>query len=409
MATAGQGTALTDRSMRSEQEAALRRRAQDWGTTQTRDGGKKGRPPDSQDLKQNAGRRGEQDAKRRVTSGKSLQCGDGLEMPIGSREEALRKGESEAIGFARVEPGQGTSDGGRRNTRKIRERRKSSATDHPPKEMWCRAVRMTRGGEAPRGGGRSSKTKKACMADLGSDIWEAVRRRIALDCVQEVHMVKVSNMKDGARGESTSREEHVVGDTHVQREVLKEGQGQSSMERAGEDGRCTNSTVQVEAVCADNRLPLSVAAMSLSRADRGAATLSLQKRRQAFNVNKLFSAAEYLESRKGGLLQATCYFRCPRGPLCRYVKDGSWVDYEKWQYANSSFQHAVMQRVDAIVVEFGAKGEELSDDHGEVDYNEACNTRVEVERRHSQVEGSGVDDFTHARAGCRVERGRTSK
>jgi len=396
--------------MDPEQDASLRRRAQGRGTAQVCDE-RKFRPPDSQELGHGGGRGREADAWHLKMDLESEVHVKGTLEIVAAKDRLTREPGVEGGWSTIAEDGRGESnrDTAKKVTRGQEEQCEAmtckGAEEHDVPRHWG----ARRGTGGPRDRERSSKTKLACMADLGSDIWEAVRRRIALDCVQEVHMVKVSNMKAGARGESTSREEHVIVDTHVQREVRKEGQGQSLMERAGEDGRGTNSTVQVEAVCADNRLPLSVAAMSLSRADRGAVTLSLQKRRQASNVNKLFSAAEDLESRKGGLLQATCCFRCPRGLLCRYVKDSSWVDYGKWQYANSSFQDAVMQRVDAIVVEFGAKGEELSYDHGEVDYNEACNTRVEVERRHSQVEGSGVDDFTHARGGCRVERGRTSK
>jgi hypothetical protein len=113
------------------------------------------------------------------------------------------------------------------------------------------------------------------------------------------------------------------------------------------------------------------------------------------------------------------------------------VELEKWQYDIAAFQDAVLQRVDAIVVDFEVKSDEPVYDHGElikegrvrlvstrsgcsgdaimitnegeVDYDEEGDERVEVERRQNPVEGSGVDESTHARGDCRVDRGRSAK
>ena len=133
----------------------------------------------------------------------------------------------------------------------------------------------------------------------------------------------------------------------------------------------------------------------------------------------------------------TCGPRCLLGLLCQHVKGGTTVQLERWQYDIAAFQDVVMQRVDSIVVGSEVQGDEPRYDHGalvqegkkrptsirsgssgdaimitnegEVDYDEEGDARVEVERRHSQVEESGVDESTHARRGCRVERGRNPK
>ena len=91
------------------QVSTLRRRAQGRGTAQVRDEGKF-RPPDSQDLKQNAGREREEGAKHRLTSSKSVLVGGGAETSIEAMEEASRKCETKATGLARGGPGQNSKN-----------------------------------------------------------------------------------------------------------------------------------------------------------------------------------------------------------------------------------------------------------------------------------------------------------
>jgi len=431
MTTAEQGTALTVIGSYTERDAASRRRAQGRGIAQTRDGGKF-RPPEDQNLKQTAGTEVEEGAKHRSTSSKSVLVGGGTELSGEAMEEALRKCETEATGLARGEPAQGTSDGGRRNPRRTREGQQSSVAVHQLKETWCRAIRTLRGREASRGGGRISKTKKACIAELGSDIWGDVRGRIAVASVQAEHTVKMSSMRGGARGESARSGEDESSDTHVQREVMEERQGQK-MRRAGEDGRCTNSTPPVEGVCADNRLLLSVAAMSLTRAERGAVVMSLSKRRQAVEVNKLVSAAEDLESRKGGRLQAIEQ-EARESDIQGSRRPSSTV---RKMLVDRPFQDLVMQRVGATVVDLSAKGGESTYDrrvllqsirarpastrtgqvddaimitpNGEVEYDDETGDTMAVDESRRNVEGSGVDLSAPDGGGCHVDRGRSAK
>jgi hypothetical protein len=132
----------------------------------------------------------------------------------------------------------------------------------------------------------------------------------------------------------------------------------------------------------------------------------------------------------------TCGPRCLLGLLCQYVEDGAVDDLGIWQKDISAFQDAVMQKVDDIVVDFSAKGEEPIYDRGallqsarerptttrtgqrddaimitpegEAEYDDKTGVMTGAERRQS-VERSGVALFTPAGGGCHVDRGRPAK
>jgi len=114
--------------------------------------------------------------------------------------------------------------------------------------------------------------------------------------------------------------------------------------------------------------------MGLRRAERGAVAMSLSKRRQAAEVNKLFPAAKDLELREGGRLQP------------RSVRD---------KPASSR----TGRRNDAI----------MFTPEGEAEYDDETGDTMAVDESRQNVEGSGVDLSAPAGGGCHVYRGRSAK
>ena len=304
MATTGQGTALTDGSMRSEQEAALRRRAQDWGTTQTRDGRKKSRPPDSQEFRQR-GEKGEMaEVQQCFADGKPFL--DQMEREGANELREWGKGslEREAKAFHNEEPGESGDDAGEKKTGDEREAGQSWTRALDVCTVWeARADEQRGEREGVSEGRQSSKTKKACIANLGSDIREPVKGRPErpVVCRHEECSVKVSGMRVVSSGKC------------MRFGLWKERGGEESSPKGGhaEGGgagnempdiggnTCGVSVDEASVINSDRRLSSSITAVS--RAASGTFAMTLEKLKGA--VGRLFLAAGELEEQEEGLLE----------------------------------------------------------------------------------------------------------